>query len=150
MRLAFCVCFCLISILFLLAGLPMIATVSDIATVSATDYPDEGQALVKLLWGHRGFDYWEHTAPSGGDSVSYAFTFVTPDSSATLDLPASVVILTADVDLTCKIHGSATAFIDTATQTIKANEVKTWGGQVYWIHIAASDTGLVRVWADAD
>lgn len=111
--------------------------------------PNSDQSLAKMLWGHTGVDVWEHRF-SGADTLSYAFIFVTPDSSDTLDATAAVITFTSTVYCSLITYADSSFWIDTDWQRIKAGESKTLPARTRWIHVETSGAGLIRTTAFAD
>lgn len=113
-------------------------------------FPTDRQATVRLLRGSRGTDVWDSTF-TGRDTVSVAFRFYNPDSSDTLDLPPSGVLIASTVLCSVWTYGGALDFIDEDRPLIiYANESWTIPARVRWVHVVASAAGSVRMLAVAE
>lgn len=125
----------------MLAG-PAIPTTSSIAAM-----PNADQSLARTLWGAMASDPWVYTF-TGADSVSYAWCFVTPDSSDTLLADAGYFWLTPAVDCTLTTHNAdSTLWIGNDPMPVKAGEMIQVDHRTSWIHIGSSGAGLVRACA---
>jgi len=120
------------------------------STTFLTVHSDEGQAMVKLLYGSQAHDVYE-VKVAHADTFSYRATFerypaigdtVTPIDS--LITPAAVGLFSSTVYCSVMVYGPEGVWADQAWMRIRPGETRLVTSRIVWFKCGMSAKGLFR------